>query len=160
MDVFAIAGLVLSGLSAILDTAGLAIPYWSYLSLGKSTVNSGLWSYCSSSGDVSACVTIATASGTLAGVRAMVVLGLLLMIGAVVCFLLQKFMMKDKVILTKVAAGLAILAGIFMLIGPVIYATSKELKVEGSSLHAGFALCIVAAVLGIAGGVCMFINKE
>ncbi|XP_052254343.1 uncharacterized protein LOC127860356 [Dreissena polymorpha] len=159
MDVFAIAGLVLSGLSAILDIAGLAIPYWTYV---KDVSNAGLWSACFSSGErPSVCASIGTAAtGTLMAVRAMVVLGLLLMIGAVVCFLLQKFMMKDKVILTKVAAGLAIFAGILMLIGSVIYATSKELNAEGSSLHAGFALCIVAAVLGIAGGVCMFINKE
>jgi len=41
----------------------------------------------------------------------MVILGVILGIGALVCFLVRQFVMKDKAILNKVAAGLALAAG-------------------------------------------------
>lgn len=51
---------------------------------------------------------------SLKATRAMVILGLLLAAGALVCFLLRQFMLKDKDILNKIAAGLAIAAGMIV----------------------------------------------
>lgn len=50
-------------------------------------------------------------AGTLQATRALVVMGLLLGIGSLICFLLRLCSMKDKLILNRVAAGLAIAAG-------------------------------------------------
>ncbi|WAR24889.1 hypothetical protein MAR_038558 [Mya arenaria] len=112
--------------------------------------------------DILTLVSLALAAGRMQAIRAMVILGLLLMVGASVSYLLQRFMMKSNQMLTKVAAGLAISGGIFMLIGPIIYATTPAIKLLvqlGYSLHAGFALCILAAVAGIAAGIAMLLTK-
>ncbi|XP_052778141.1 uncharacterized protein LOC128215499 [Mya arenaria] len=109
------------------------------------------------------CYIRSSAAGRMLAIRAMVILGLLLMVGASVSYLLQRFMMKSNPRLTQVAAGLAISGGILMLMGPIIYATASDIKalleLEGVSLHAGFALCIVAAVAGMAAGISMNLTK-
>ncbi|XP_052253176.1 uncharacterized protein LOC127859708 [Dreissena polymorpha] len=125
MDNYAIFGLVLGCMSAILDLLGLAIPYWNYVDAGFISVNKGLWVACIG---IVGCGPIPDVPGELVAVRALMVFSLLLMIAAVVCFLLQKFMMKDKVILTKVAAFVAVSAGILMEFGTVLYAFSPKVK--------------------------------
>lgn len=42
-----------------------------------------------------------------------------------------------------------------MILGTIIYATSAGL--QASSLNAGFALCIIAGVIGIAAGIVTFL---
>lgn len=50
--------------------------------------------------------------GALAATRAFVLIGLFLAVGALVCCLLRKFVLsKDKSVINKVTAGLAIAAG-------------------------------------------------
>ena len=48
----------------------------------------------------------------LRAVRACEIIGMLLILGTVVCFLTKQFAMKDRVILPKIGSGLAIVAGL------------------------------------------------
>jgi hypothetical protein len=45
-----------------------------------------------------------------------------------------------------------------MIIGTIIYATQDGF--ESSNLHAGFALCIIAGIIGIVAGVVVFMASK
>lgn len=148
------------GASLLINIVGLAIPYWTYISAAGGKQNFGLWSYCVSQAGNSDCASLPDVAidGALQAVRAMEILGMLLILAALVCAVLKQFVMKDKVLLPKIGSGCAIAAGILMIIGTIIYATRDG--VESSNLHAGFALCIIAGIAGIVGGVVMFLGSK
>ncbi|XP_053391518.1 uncharacterized protein LOC128554286 isoform X1 [Mercenaria mercenaria] len=162
-------GLGLAAASLLINIIGLAIPYWLYNS-GTSKIfgrkvtakaYQGLWSRCVSvSGggqSSSSCTSLSNEylDDAYKATRAMEILGMLLILVALVVVLLKQFVMKDKAFLPKIGAGCAIFAGILMIIGTIIFATMDG--IESSNLHAGFALCIIAGVKGIAAGVVMFL---
>lgn len=50
-------------------------------------------------------------AGRLQAVRAMEILGMLVIAGALVCLVLKQFVMKDKAIIPKVGGGCGVAAG-------------------------------------------------
>lgn len=149
------------GASLLFNIVGLAIPYWTYVSVGDVAAYSGLWTVCAPvAADETVCTSFPSEGldGAFKAVRAMEILGMLLILAALVCAVLKQFVMKDKVLLPKIGSGCAIAAGILMIIGTIIYATRDG--VESSNLHAGFALCIIAGIAGIVGGVVMFLGSK
>ncbi|XP_060566342.1 uncharacterized protein LOC132725260 isoform X3 [Ruditapes philippinarum] len=153
-------GIGLCASSLLINIIGLAIPYWVYASAGDVKQYSGLWSSCGSVGGNSVCVDIPDAflDGAFKATRAMEILGMILILAALVCVLLKQFVIKDQALLPKIGACLAIVAGIFMIIGTIIYATRDGL--DSSNLHAGFALCIIAGIIGIVAGVVVFMASK
>ncbi|XP_045207417.2 uncharacterized protein LOC123559557 [Mercenaria mercenaria] len=153
----AFVGIGLCAASLLLNIVGLAIPYWVYSSAGEIKSYSGLWSLCLSALGQTECAKIPdiALNDAYKATRAMEILGMLLILVALVVVLLKQFVMKDKALLPKLGAGCAIFAGILMIIGTIIFATMDG--IESSNLHAGFALCIIAGVIGIAAGVVMFL---
>ncbi|XP_045177032.1 uncharacterized protein LOC123537396 [Mercenaria mercenaria] len=153
----AFVGIGLCAASLLLNIVGLAIPYWVYASVGDIKHYYGLWLRCASARGLTECAKIPdiVLNDAYKATRAMEILGMLLILAALVVVLLKQFVMKDKALLPKIGAGCAIFAGILMIIGTNIFATID--RTESSNLHAGFALCIVAGVIGIAAGVLMFL---
>ncbi|XP_045208523.1 uncharacterized protein LOC123560394 [Mercenaria mercenaria] len=153
-----IIAIILSALSAILDIAGLAVPYWYSGTVLSLKAHFGLWKSCASS----ICASIPDAPGALNGTRACEILGMLLLFAALAAAVLKQFVMKDKPILTKLGGGCAIFGGVLMIIGTIIFATDSSLKLLGTGmhLHAGFGLCIVAGILALPAGIVMFLNKD
>lgn len=165
-------GIGLAVASLVINIIGLAIPYWLYSSQSVAiltvTITSktyqGLWSLCvSESGygqSSSTCVSIPDAllDDAYKATRAMEILGMLVILAAVVCVLLKQFHMKDQALLPKIGAICAFVAGILMIIGTIIFATRDY--VNSSDLHAGFALCIIAGIIGIVAGVVIFLGSK
>ncbi|XP_053408555.1 uncharacterized protein LOC128559847 [Mercenaria mercenaria] len=154
-------GIGLSAASLLFNIIGLAIPYWNYKSIGEFKSYIGLWSTCSPQlGGETVCKKIQDEGldDAFKATRAMEILGMLLILAALVIVLLKQFVMKDKALLPKIAAGCAVFAGILMIIGTIIYATRDG--TDSSTLHAGFALCIIAGVIGIVAGVVIFLGSK
>lgn len=158
-----IIAIVLCALSAIVDIIGLAIPYWCYVSGEGGSSYFGLWKSCLPVGGNSVCFSLTTGTGTIAGTRALEILGMLLLFAALATALLKQFVLKDKPIILKIGAACAILGGVLMIVGTIVFATDSTLKFmrtsAGMKLHAGFALCIVAGIFAFPAGVVMLLNK-
>jgi len=157
----------IGGVSLLLNIVGLAIPNWLYKSVGDNTIKLGLWRGCFPTGLGTVCDSYTTdaISDSLKGVRALELLGMLLLIAALVCAALKLFVLKTQAMLPKVAGACAVVAGAFMIIGCVVYAVkTKDELTKGLpfslDLHAGFALCIVAGIGSIVAAVLFFMIKD
>lgn len=157
---YCIIALILSGISTLLDIVGLAIPYWYHGNVNGVSVYFGLWTTCGAG----MCASYAEVPTAISATRALEILGMLLLMATFVSAVLKQFVMKDKLFLTKIGAACAILGGLFMIIGAIVFATNGDLKAVAAlanmKLNAGFALCIVSGVLALPAGVVMFLVKE
>lgn len=150
-------GVGLTGLSLLFNIIGLAIPYWVYGSVGSLSSHIGLWQACTPVSTETVCFSIGNDDIDTAfrATRAMELMGMMTIAAAFACAILKQFAMKDRQILPKIGAVFSIVAGVLMIIGCVIFATSEGIDV--STLHAGFGLCVVAGALGIIGGIILFL---
>lgn len=164
MEKASLIGIGIGCIALLLSIIGLAIPYWysydsSLFGIAYS-VHSGLWQLCTEVRGFTTCryYKESSLSDAFRAVRALEILGMLFMIGALICAILKQFVMKTQKSLAKVAGGVAILAGVLMIAGIIVYATLVNVE----RLHAGFGLCIVAGVFAIAAGAVMLAagNKE
>ncbi|CAG2230532.1 unnamed protein product [Mytilus edulis] len=92
----------------------------------------------------------------LTGTQALETLAFIILLAAVILVAVQLFVMKDKDIMKKAGAVCCIVAGAFAIIGVIVYATQKGVKI--STLHFSFAFCVIAAVGGIVAGVLLIIG--
>ena len=120
--------------------------------------NLGLWKSCSSqtaaSISISSCVStgdVAVLDGELTGTQAVECISFILFVAAVICLTIRMFALKDKDILILVALGLCIAAGVFALIGVVMFGINELFK---DNLGFSLAICVIGGIAGfIAGGV-------
>ena len=75
---------------------------------------------------------------------------------AVVCLTIRMFALKDKDILIMVASGLCIAAGVFALIGVVIFGVNEKYK---DNLNFSFAVCVIGGIAGIIAGAVPVVAK-
>lgn len=169
---YGIIATVLSGLSVVLDIVGLAIPYWLYGidDDDGSIFYVGLWESCGRGADIpEICMSFpGDVPGAIVATRALELSGMSLLVLALAVTLLKQFVFKDKIILAKVGSVWAVVAGLLMIIGTIVFATDSTIRTAGHmsaslglklNLHAGFGLCIVAGVLALLSGIFMFRNK-
>lgn len=162
MDVVAekkigIASLAVNSLSLLFNIIALAISTWISVSYEagsySSSTSMGLWKYCTETKNYrSQCVSLISVEGYLAATRAMMILGMLLILAAAVCAVMKLFVKKEQERLPKLAGATAIVSGIFMLIGAIVFAAESSGGATGN-LGAGFGLAIVSALLAILAGV-------
>ncbi|VDI57964.1 Hypothetical predicted protein, partial [Mytilus galloprovincialis] len=118
-------------------------------------VHSGLWQACQSTTCISGCGVVRCPTA-LKGTQALETLAFIILMAAVVLVAVQIFVMKDKDIMKKAGAVCCIVAGVFAIIGVIVYATQKGFPI--STLHFSFAFCVIAAVGGIVAGVLLIIG--
>lgn len=147
---YEIIGLVLSGLGLLANIVGLAIPYWGYIS---NVSHFGLWQICSENLLYQfECQDIPSqySSDKWKATQALELIGMIGMVVTVVLVLLKMTKMRGNDRLLRVAGAVAIVSGVLMIVGCIIFSTEDH---DGYKLHAGFALCIVGGILSIVAGV-------
>ena len=157
-----LAGYIITIVAFVIHLIGFSTPYWnSYdktiVILGKSyTIEGyfGLWRYCQSYAGTLTCVStgdISSLDGELTGTQAVECISFILFVAAAICLTIRMFALKDKDILILVALGLCIAAGVFALIGVVIFGINEQFK---DNLGFSLAFCVIGGIAGfIAGGV-------
>ncbi|KAL3891742.1 hypothetical protein ACJMK2_003991 [Sinanodonta woodiana] len=151
-----------STLSLILDIVAVAIPNW----IAKSPFHYGLWKYCV----LDVCVDISDLFSSknlqepdhVKATRALLIIGLIILVAVIVMALLKMFVMKDNSSLSSGAAGSAIAGGLLILVGAIVFA-AKEINdsyLTADTLSSGFALAIVSGVIAIIAGILFFIGKS
>ncbi|XP_060574064.1 uncharacterized protein LOC132731811 [Ruditapes philippinarum] len=165
-------GLALLGLALILNIIGVAIPYWFYFSLtvqGETgTASFGLWKTCGTATEgkggasVSTCMSFDTIDGftvpkAFEAARALEILAILTTTAAIIVVCLKIFFKKENNRLLYIAAPIPFFAGLFVIIGAIVFVVDNEVKkmVESANPlvhfkpHASFGLSIVAGILNI-----------
>ncbi|VDI57965.1 Hypothetical predicted protein [Mytilus galloprovincialis] len=150
-----IAGFIVAIVSFVLQLIGFATPYWMYAKRGNIASHYGLWQTCFPTCGKFDCGVI-ECSSALKGTQALETLAFIILLAAVVLVAVQLFVINDKDILKKAGALCCIVAGVFALIGVIVYATQNG--VQTSNLHFSFAFCIIAAVGGFVAGVFLVIG--
>ncbi|KAH3704825.1 hypothetical protein DPMN_079886 [Dreissena polymorpha] len=133
MIVLAATGMLFCVLALVLNT-------W----LDYGAFSSSLWKVCilGQCEDFDA-VIVAANLGWLNAVRAFAFLGLFWMIITTVAAVLRTFLLKDKIIILYLIIGLSAVSGLCMMIAFAVYTNNTTHK-----YGAGFALCILAWILG------------
>ncbi|XP_052254289.1 epithelial membrane protein 1-like [Dreissena polymorpha] len=128
----------LAGIDVLFCILALALNTW----LDYYGFSSGLWKVCI----VGQCVSIddfGVIEGWLNEVRVFAFLGLFWMIITTVAAVLRTFLLKDKIIILYLIIGLSAVSGLCMMIAFAVYTNNTTHK-----YGAGFALCILAWILG------------
>ena len=123
----------------------------------------GLWRYCTSQSSASRSISkcgstgdIPTLDGELTGTQAVECISFILFVAAVICLTIRIFALKDKDILILVALGLCIAAGVFALIGVVMFGINEKFK---DDLHFSFACCVIGGLTGFIAGAVLAVDK-
>ncbi|XP_052802491.1 uncharacterized protein LOC128232795 [Mya arenaria] len=167
--------LIVSSFACVLNTVGLAIPYWLYASASNSGVSEeiyfGLWKLCikgqGSGQSISGCFGFDERGLDLPTViittRAVEIIAVGLMFSATL-WAAVKIALKRTVLYTKISGIKCIIAGVLAIVGCVLFAINDDVKNllkngQQVHLHAGFALCIVAGIASLVAGVIYIIAR-
>ncbi|KAL3891907.1 hypothetical protein ACJMK2_004149 [Sinanodonta woodiana] len=155
--------LACSALSLILNIAAVAIPNW----ILKSPVQFGLWKLCHlfkciDMDDLFSCGGLKV-TDSLKATGALLIIGLIMMVVAIVVAVLKMFVMKDNSCLSIGAAGSAIAAGLLILVGAIVFAVkvidkTGKTGMTANMLSGGFALAIVSSCIAIVAGILFYLG--
>ncbi|XP_061180387.1 uncharacterized protein LOC133188929 [Saccostrea echinata] len=160
---FLLIALVTTICAAVFQLIGLASPYWIFIDATLLKINSGLWKTCTElvlTGDNECTDVELTDDDWLKAVRAMSVLGFLVLVVAAVMAILKLFVLKDKQIILFVAIGTAFAGAVFILISVAVYAAKTNDLYENSDFnyHFAFAFSIIGMIAAIGAGVVMLVE--
>lgn len=159
---FVLIGLVLIICASICQLIGLASPYWIYIEVGETKVNSGLWKVCyyTKALDKTLCSDLPTLLGWMKAVRATSIIGFLLFLVALVMVILKMFVTKDKKPVLFAAIGTAFVGAIFVLTSIAVYASKQDENIGGtlSQYHFAFAFCIIGMLAALGAGAIMMVD--
>uniref|UniRef100_A0A8W8NFH9 Uncharacterized protein n=1 Tax=Magallana gigas TaxID=29159 RepID=A0A8W8NFH9_MAGGI len=161
-SVLFIVALVLTICAVVFQIIGLAAPYWVLIDSSMSKTWYGLWTKCTEVQSVKTCESPDTTTDWQKGVRAMSILGFLVLIVAVVMTVLKLFVMKDKKPVLFAGIGTSFAGGIFILIAVAVFAAKNKDDLAASGVndfdyHFAFAFSIIAMITAFAaGGVMLF----
>ena len=144
----AIAGFILAVVSFLIQFIGFVTPYWTYISIGDTTFNKGLWLGCILRDDKSKCTSIScddthACEGSFIAARYIAPLNFIVLLAAVVIVALKMFVFKDKPILRSVGVSCCFIAGTFGLITTIAFGARHD--VDAEDLNFSFAFYIIAA---------------
>ena len=151
-----LAGYIITIVAFVIHLIGFATPYWNVFTIGNIVIYFGLWKSCNSA---TLCVSTGDSvylEGELTGTQAVECISFILFVAAVICLTIRMFALKDKDILILVAVGLCIAAGVFALIGVVIFGVNEKFK---DNLHFSFASCVIGGVAGFIAGAVLAVDK-
>lgn len=149
--------MVLCSVALVAGIVAAAINMWQTQDNAGILIKSGLWKSCF--GDT--CVDInlekdvdSEKKSSLQAVRALVIIGILVMAASIACAVLWLFVMKENAMLTLIGGVAAAIGGVMFLAAMAVFAAKKD---ETADLSAGFAIDIVGWILAWAGaGVLIF----
>ncbi|XP_061188415.1 uncharacterized protein LOC133196560 [Saccostrea echinata] len=160
---FLLIAMTLTICAAIFQLIGLASPYWTFIDGNSINVNSGLWKTCTqtvSTGDTVCTDIEITDDDWLKAVRAMSILGFLVLMVAAIMAVLKLFVLKDKQPVLFVAIGTAFAGAVFILISIAVYA-AKTKDFYGNvdyNYHFAFAFSIIGMIVAIGAGGVMLVD--
>ncbi|KAL3891101.1 hypothetical protein ACJMK2_003364 [Sinanodonta woodiana] len=138
----------------------VALPYWMYYQPPLTSDKSyfGLWILCGETAVLGKkCESIIKVTGYFMAVRALIISGLALIVGAVLGGAISFCVTKQSRRLAISARGLSSSAGVCMICGAVLFAAwVPDIRVPGAMFHAGFGLAIASGVLAIATSVLFY----
>ncbi|XP_062603973.1 uncharacterized protein LOC134265774 [Saccostrea cucullata] len=160
---FQLIALVLTICAVVFRLIGLASPYWISFDIIISKVNSGLWKTCAKiilTGDTECSDVIVTDDDWLKAVRAMSILGLLVLVVAAIMTVLKLFVLKDMKPILFVAIGTAFAGAVFILISVAVYAAKVNDLYDyvDFDYHFAFAFSIIGMIAAIGAGVVMVVE--
>lgn len=156
-----LSALILSTISLIMSIVGIVIPYWTYASNDGATSARGLWHGCDA-GDresidcFSAYETVPT---YIHAVRALELIGVAFDVFAILCGVVRLLFKKDNVKLLLTAGASIVAAGVFLLLGILVFvvnfveSSDNMLVAFHFGLSAGFGLCAGAGILSAIAGI-------
>lgn len=148
--------------AVVFQIIGLAAPYWVLIENSMSKTWYGLWTMCTEVLSVKTCESQDANEDWEKGVRAMSILGFLVLIVAVVMTVLKLFVMKDKKPVLFAGIGTSFAGGIFILIAVAVFAAKNKDVLAARNItdfdyHFAFAFSIIAMITAFAaGGVMLF----
>ncbi|XP_061180367.1 uncharacterized protein LOC133188904 [Saccostrea echinata] len=156
--------LLLTICAVIFQLIGLASPYWIFLDLKIAKANAGLWKACTETvltGNTICSDVELTDDDWLKAVRAMSILGFLVLVVPVIMVVLKLFVLKDKKPILLVAIGTAFVGAVFILISIAVYAakTNDLYKNIDFNYHFAFAFSIIGMIAAIGAGVVMLVER-
>ncbi|XP_065940680.1 uncharacterized protein [Magallana gigas] len=161
-SVLFIVALVLTICAVVFQIIGLAAPYWVFIDGSLFDTWYGLWTTCIKSQTATTCTSEDAKEDWERAVRAMSILGFLVLIVAVVMTVLKLFVMKDKKPVLFAGIGTSFAGGIFILIAVAVFAAKNKDVLAASGVndfdyHFAFAFSIIAMITAFAaGGVMLF----
>uniref|UniRef100_K1Q137 Uncharacterized protein n=1 Tax=Magallana gigas TaxID=29159 RepID=K1Q137_MAGGI len=163
-SVLLIVALVLTICAVAFQIIGVAPPYWVSIDTASLKMHYGLWTTCTEVQTVTTCEDSDADEDWQKAVRAMSILGLLVLSVAVFMTVLKLFVMKDKKPVLFAGIGTSFAGGIFILIAVAVFAAKQndELANVDFTYHFAFAFSIIAMITAFAaGGVMLFsMTKE
>ncbi|XP_061164959.1 protein NKG7-like [Saccostrea echinata] len=157
--------LVLTAVAVICQLIGLASPYWVAYESPSINAHSGLWKVCFEiiRTEKTECQDIETMEDWFKAVRAMSILGFLVLLVPVVLLLLKLFVLKEQKQLLLAAIGAAFAGALFILISIAVYSGKKNEMFASSisiNFHFAFVFCIIGMLAAIGSGVVMLVEKS
>lgn len=152
-------GIGLGGFALLLNIVGVAIPYWWVIG----STNNGLFRSCVDLGGTTVCAETLLDDffDWWKATQAMMILSILAMGAGMVLALLFASLLKEKQIVALGAAFMMFAGTGLGLIGIIIFgAKTLELYDTTEPLHAGFGLCIVAAILALPAAIAVFVARN
>ncbi|XP_063408334.1 uncharacterized protein LOC134691704 [Mytilus trossulus] len=153
-----IGGSIISAVSLIFHIIGFSTTYWyKELTPGVGVVHLGLWKSCGPILGVEKCFDIADATVHNSHIIATEVLECLALgafLAAMACAFLKMFILTEQGMLFVLTGLLNLMAGVFALIGVIVFATTSSggFAMDSSNLHYSFGLCIVGGIGGVFSG--------
>ncbi|XP_062596263.1 uncharacterized protein LOC134257687 [Saccostrea cucullata] len=166
---FLLIALGLTICAVIFQVIGLASPYWMFIDTTEDKSVFGLWKACGeliSTGDYK-CSDVegfARKNDWFKAVRAMSILGFLVLLVAAIMTGLKLFVLKDMKAVLFVAIGTAFAGAVFTLISIAVFAAKMNDLVDKSNVttdfgyHFAFAFSIIGMIAAIGAGVIMLVE--
>ncbi|XP_062603493.1 uncharacterized protein LOC134265263 [Saccostrea cucullata] len=159
---FQLIALVLTICAVIFQLIGLASPYWISYDIIIFKINSGLWKTCSKvilTGNTECIDVELTDYDWFKAVRAMSILGFLVLVVAAIMTVLKLFVLKDMKPILFVAIGTAF-AGVNVMFEEIsVYAAKmNDLLIIDFDYHFAFAFSIIGMIAAIGAGAVMLVE--
>ncbi|CAC5386049.1 unnamed protein product [Mytilus coruscus] len=155
-----IGGSIISAVSLIFHIIGFSTTYWykEKKAVSDIHVHLGLWKSCAPVYGVERCVNIADLpihNSHIVATEVLECLALGAFLAAVTFAFLKMFVLTEQGILFVLTGLLNLMAGVFALIGAIVFATTSDgwFTLDTSNLHYSFGLCIVGGIGGVFSGI-------
>ncbi|XP_053372722.1 uncharacterized protein LOC123561541 [Mercenaria mercenaria] len=145
-------GFILIIVALVIQILGVALPYWYQKENSSGTsVNGGLWKYCSETLNVKKCIDMENAADWIEACRAFQIIGLLILVASLVLCIIVLFIKNDMKVLKLINWILCFCACGFIIIGIIIYGAEASGVFEEYS--GAFAITIISGIVALVAGV-------
>lgn len=158
-NILGFVGMVLCSVALVAGIVAVAINMWETAEFAGTSRKNGLWKSCVAD----TCVDInlddfdSEWKSSVQALRALVIIGILVMAAAIACAVLWLFVMKENAMLILIGGVAAAIGGVMFLAAMAVFVA--KVKTESFDLSAGFAIDIVGWILAWAGAGVLIFSK-